>query len=118
NRGAYFHLCHDHAVPGMVWKGAGQNTECGFVVSLWLVESAQGKRYFTLNDYAFGTTFGGRAGLERLLAGMGYQIIAVIASEAEAMAVKFPKPDIPIGAGPESLPGFSGYDGLDVSQVA
>jgi hypothetical protein len=80
---AAYHLCNQHALPGMVVEAGPDGT---VVISTWLVAWAGRMRLITLNDYALGS-FGGREAFEHRLAKQGYTIHGLISSEAELDAV-------------------------------
>jgi hypothetical protein len=69
--------------------GRGTRT---FVISTWLVQRRNALRLITLNDYALGDLFGGRAGFESQLANQGYRVLGLISSleELEATQLRHP----------------------------
>jgi hypothetical protein len=71
--------------------GRGTRT---FVISTWLVQRRNALRLITLNDYALGDLFGGRAGFESQLANQGYQVLGLISSLAELEATKLRHPGL------------------------
>jgi hypothetical protein len=84
NRDAAFHLCKQHAVPGMVVKGWGKPV----VSSVWLIERAGQILLIVLNHWLLGTMYGGQQGFEEQLRVQGYKVHRLISSEEELNATK------------------------------
>lgn len=90
NEEAAYNLCIHHAIPGMVIEVATST----FVIGAWLVKQRDALQLLTLNDFALGDLFAGRAGFETQLANQGYQVIGLISSLEELEATKLRHPGL------------------------
>lgn len=99
---AAYHLCDQHAIPGMVVEAGTGDT---FVISAWLVAWAGRMLLITLNDFTPGTLFGGREAFEDQLSKQGYTIQGLISSEAELDAATRRHPQLRMTPWVPTLPG-------------
>jgi hypothetical protein len=80
-RKSSFHLCDQHAIPGIVVEVNGDS----FVIGHWLVERAGSTLLISLNDYTLGG-LGGQQQFEDRLTGQGYKVHGLISSAEELKA--------------------------------
>jgi hypothetical protein len=91
-REAVYHLCENHAVPGMVVDVEGHN-EC-YVISAWLAEREGRMDIILLNDYALGDLFGGRELFEKRLSEQGFKVHHLISNPDDFETVKRRYPEV------------------------
>jgi hypothetical protein len=95
NRDAAFHLCEQHAIPGIITEYDGVSR----VISFWLVERGGKMQLIDLSDYVLGRLFDGQQGFEDCLGVRGFKVHRLISSEVEMEATKQRYPALSITSG-------------------